>query len=62
MVIKIQIGNPELLSEGFATVFKVADVVTVPDNAQRVGFVKADNNFSLIPEQGNSVWRMYGSV
>ena len=58
LVIKIEVGNTILLAECFAPIFKVADVMPVPDNSQGIRFVKADRYFFFISKQGYSVKRI----
>src|SRR5689334_21300274 len=49
-MVKIEIRNPILLSECFTPIFKVPQVMTMPDNAEWVSLIEANDNLRLMFE------------
>jgi hypothetical protein len=48
LMVKIQVGNTIPFTKCFATVFKIAQIMSMPHNAQRVGFIITNGNLSLV--------------
>ena len=48
---EIQVGKAMGVAEGFATVFKIPDVVTMPNYAKGIRFVEAYGNLGPICQE-----------
>jgi hypothetical protein len=50
MLVAVEVRDAMFLSESFSTIFKIAQIMTVPHYTQRVCLVKSDNDFGLMGE------------
>src|SRR6516165_9592730 len=50
LVIKLHIANPIFFSKGFPAIFKISDIMAMPYDAQRIGFIKPNQYLSAITQ------------